>query len=130
MIIGFQENSTVTQKTGIKKGSTVLIPKGTKVVSTHPSKGTYITKKDIKIKVHHLGYGQNVPVNDSFYQHQIKEYSKQEGSFCIIGTSGDGTLLPRGLDSFVPLHNPEVVYAGTGGYWCRVDINKVIHIQE
>jgi hypothetical protein len=37
----------------IKSGDTVIIPKGIKVKTMNPSKKEYITKRTMKIKVHH-----------------------------------------------------------------------------
>ena len=126
-LIGFHEDNIVKQQTGISRGSVILIPKGTKVKTMHPSRNEYVTKKDMKVKVHHLVPGQNVPLNDRDYKPQIEEYSKQEGSMCLLGRSND-EILPRGINATAPIHNPGVVWAGNSGYWCEADINEVIVI--
>lgn len=83
MFLGYQENLP------INGGDIIIIPKGVKVKTMHPSKDSYITKRKQKIEVNHTLPGQSL---------------------------ADGT----------PRINPSVRWAGTGGYWCEVDINDVI----
>jgi hypothetical protein len=79
-----------------KKGVQVRIPAGVTVRTTHPRKdGSYILSRAQVVTVHHSLPGQNLPVED-----------------------------PRHDPSY-PLRNPAVVWPGTGGYWCEVDINEV-----
>lgn len=125
MLIGFQEDSKVINETGINRGTTVLIPKGTLINSCHPSKKSYISKKDMKVKVHHLMPGQNIPVNDRDYNDQIKNYSQLTGAVCLLGKN-NGEILPRGINATLPISNPSVCWAGSSGYWCEADINSVI----
>lgn len=82
MLIGYQENLP------IKDGDIVIVPKGTKVKSTHPKIREYVTQKNIKVLVNHTLPGQSI---------------------------GDN-----------PIKNPSIRWAGTGGYWCEVDVNDVV----
>lgn len=68
----------------IRPGHRVLIPKGVKIRSTHPQRGTYISGRNMTVTIHHI----------------------------LPGTSH--------------YSNPKVVWAGSSGYWCEVDINDVI----
>lgn len=129
-LLGFHKDQDLSVKTGITRGSVVLIPKGTLVKSTHPSRKEYVTRRDLKVKVHHFMNGISVPFNDPDYEQEINEMSSTEGAFCSLGTSGDGSILPRGLGAMVPVKNPSVTWVGSAGYWCEADINQVVVIKE
>lgn len=72
------------------KGDTVIIPKGTVVHSTNPSKSEYVTKRNQKVNVFMAGNGW--VETDRYY--------------------GDVGMVKL----------PRVSWAGTGGYWCDVQV--------
>lgn len=82
----------------IKRGDTIVIPKGVTVRSMHPQRDKpYVTKRAQRVKVFSIGSGSSV----THYR-------------------------PGGGHERVPTANPTVEWAGSGGYWCWVDINDIL----
>lgn len=129
-LIGFHDDQELKAITGITRGTLVIIPKGTSVKSTHPSKKEYVTKKDMKVKVHHFMNGMNLPLNDKYSQAEVADYLEISGAFCLLGTTINGEILPRGINASVPVKNPSVTWIGSGGYWCEADINQIVVINN
>lgn len=125
-LIGYHDNIEISSLTSIFPRMTVLIPKGTRVYSQH--KGEYVTKRDQKVKVHHVKNGCNLPLTDRHCQDQIEEYFKRDGAHCILSVVNNH-ILPRGINASVPVKNPTVSWAGSGGYWCEADVNDVVVIK-
>lgn len=80
----------------LKDGDKVVIPKGVKVRSFNPSKKDYVTKQKTT----------------------------------VVARIGNGSADPKDGDStHVLMHalsNPTVTWAGSGGYWCSVDLNDIL----
>lgn len=74
------------------QGSEVLLPQGTVVHSTNPSKGEYVLKRSQTVTVHH----------------------------CVGGYVNLDNYRDFGGRGFVYL--PMITWPGTGGYWCDVQI--------
>jgi len=84
----------------IQPGMTVTIPKGTQIRTTHPEGRIRVASRTYKVKVNHLLPGSCMWDNSNAFRSEI-----------------------------VPMTNPSVVWAGTGGYWMEVDMNDVPEAQ-
>jgi hypothetical protein len=80
----------------IKRGDVVTILKGTVIRTPHLAVKERVAGRTYKVRVHHVLNGVT-----------ISQHACSRGE-----TPG-------------PKRNPSVVWAGTGGYWCEVDINDV-----
>ena len=151
-LIGYHNTSDLP----IKMGQMVTIPKGTKVKSTHPHRKDYVTKRKMTIKVNHLGSGESWSIGNLYRKegqpddfrltgvndrdlHYLAEclglpHSNKAEDDAALATLIDiakQNLKPSNdtgtaFNAFVPVHNPCVTWAGTGGYWCDVDINDIL----
>lgn len=80
----------------IKPGDTVIIPKGTLLRSTRPGESKFTARRTYRVQVKDIYSGYDA-------RHDAYALRKHH------------TLL----------RNPEVVWAGTGGYWTYADVNDV-----
>lgn len=129
--LGFHEERALP----IKRGDEIIVPKGVSVRSMG-SRGTYVTKRSQKVRIHHTLPGQSIPVvavekhkrilyplGDTVFEHYdalIVQYAHASDPEVRSALHTE----MRFLD--VPVSNPSIVWAGTGGYWCDVDINDVL----
>lgn len=120
-----------------KRGQDIVIPPGVEVVSTNPKRRRYKTNRRTVVRIDHLGCGRSFCVG-----HAFEETGERVGSLTdrrdkpiledLYGTSDPEMLVHhsdavvRGRSVFVPIDNPTVVWAGTGGYWCEVDVNLLL----
>lgn len=116
----------------IKPGQVITIPKGTLVTC----RGVLSeTKRSTKVKVNHVLSGMSIPVG---YFHAAS--GKHGWSYCtkdarqdvqkVYGTTDLDSLWPlMKVDGYghisLPYSNPEVVWAGPGGYWKSADLNQL-----
>jgi len=114
---------TKTLPDSVQPGSTVKIPKGTRIFSTKI--GKYIeAKRTYSIKVFHLGCGCSVPWShfENYYMNDwegkddellelLDEWEKQGGEY-----------------NMVPVENPKIIWPGEKGYWKIVDINDILSL--
>ena len=109
-MIGFHEQEEMERI--VQAGQEVVIPKGTIIQSTHPQYREKIAGKSTTVKVHHLSPGQTVP----------EEYFSDEYQRLYPNA-------PEGTDKWgrkvYHTSNPQVVWAGSGGYWHRADIKDI-----
>lgn len=110
--IGYQKEAVLP----IQPGMTVIIPRGTKVKSTNPSRREYVTKCARKVRVHHLLPGCNIPDYDYHRYYSDSKYANAPSIKTDWGTQ-------------YAITNPSVCWPGTGGYWCEVDINDVMEMK-
>lgn len=125
------------------RGARIVIPAGTPVVSTHPQRKQFTTKRRQTVKIHSFGCGMSLCVGwelSNGTRRQGGLTRREDGSrlALIYGTSDPEklvqhpeTVLQRNGDGacssvFLPVQNPTVVWAGTGGYWCEVDLNLLL----
>lgn len=119
----------------IKVGQRVRVPKGASVRSTNPSKRTYTTSRAQVVLVRSLGCGQSYTVGHAYPDGTRRGslFHREDANTLreIYGT-GDPNELVNHPDAtiqdhtvFLPVQNPAVVWAGSGGYWCEVDIDLV-----
>lgn len=104
-----------------KKGDTVFIPAGITVKSMNPSVSSYVTKRKQIVKIHHILCGMEV--NDAHYQ----RYHEKDSHICSYEKfieSSDGGKYSVGI--WHVINNPQIVWAGSGGYWNEVDINDIL----
>jgi len=115
-ILGFQYESSIP----VKKGDKVRIKAGTELWTTHPSKdGWFRNGRTRTVTVHHTICGMSVP------KHEV------EDKYMDLAERALGTdlllemLEEKGTYDMFPVHNPRVVWPGSGGYWVECDINDV-----
>ena len=130
MITGYNENLP------INRGDVVTIPKGTLIKYRGELKE--ITRA-YRVKVDHVLSGQSIPVGAYFKHHdecQFFYWSRSDREIVrrLYGTEDSSTLWPlmttldhgNYLSLFLPIQNPEIVWAGRGGYWTSADINQIV----
>lgn len=138
MLRGYQNNLP------FKKADIVLIPKGTMVKkigqTPKPAGRTY------KVKVDHVLPGMSIPVgtywpNSERSLHLEEMCERSSGAYDIKRAYGTLNLKDliffmtweeretatgkKYLRLFLPIENPKVCWAGTGGYWAEADVNDV-----
>ena len=130
-LAGFHEDAKLL----IKPGTVVIVPKGTKVTSTHPTRTEWITQRAQRVTVNHILNGVSYAC-DSLDRHQheyLKEKmgvtdaeidSRVEAYHDAIKEKGYKNV--NFLDFAFHVSNPSVRWPGTGGYWNEVDMNAVI----
>lgn len=135
----------------IKRGDTVTIKKGAKISQpTHPkqkqrtAKRTYSIKVDRPLPSHGICVGhRDFDVDGKKEYDGFNYYSKEDVRLVeeLFGTSDitklvdmdkvyerntstrkDGTSY---CSLFIDLQGPQVCWAGTGGYWCYVDVKDL-----
>lgn len=117
-----------------KRGQEIVVPKGTPVHSM--KRGHYVTTRAQTITINHFGCGQSFHIGHLIkgQRHAGSHYNrsdipKLEG---LYGTADLDVLIHhpdavvKGRDIFLPTQNPSVIWPGTGGYWCEVDINFLL----
>lgn len=118
----------------IKAGMTVKLAKGV----LYACRGKLVeNKKNRSIKVNHVLPGQSLAVG--FFHHASGEvhfsYTQRHDIYTVKNLYGTDNLMdlwPLMTTSdydhystiFLPISNPQVSWAGTGGYWCDADINQ------
>lgn len=124
------------------RGARVVVPAGTPVVSTHPQRKQFVTKRRQTVKINHFGCGMSFCVGEELSNGTRRGtlMRREDGPHLasIYGTSDPNELVqhPEAITQsngdghcksvFLPVHNPSVVWVGTGGYWCEVDINLLL----
>ena len=107
-------------KLPIHKGDKVKVKKGVLLWSTHPQKdGWYENGRTRTVTVHHTICGMSTP------KYEVEKYYMDLAERAL----GEDILLEmlensKGTD-MIPVHNPRVVWPGSGGYWVECDINDV-----
>jgi hypothetical protein len=96
--VGFHEDADLP----VKRGDTVTIPKGTHLRTTHPQMKDRVAARTYRVKVDHILPGST----------DTKHEQATEPPYHFIVTK-------------VPLTNPSVRWAGTGGYWFEADLNDI-----
>lgn len=130
---GYHEDSALP----FKRGQDVVIPSGVEVLSTHPKRRRFKTARKQTVRLDRFGCGRSFCVG-----HVFEETGERVGSltdrrdklvFEELFGSSDPEFLVNHVDAvvqgntvFLPVDNPTVVWAGTGGYWCEVDINLLL----
>lgn len=108
-----------------KRGQKVVIPAGVTVRSMG-SRGTYVTKRAQTVAIHHFLPGQSISnhlaLNDKDYYYPLKA---KGFDFSALEKLREENHLEY-YEGRVATQNPTVVWAGTGGYWCDVDINDIL----
>lgn len=120
----------------LTRGQSIVVPAGTTVVSTNPRRRRFVTSRRQTVKIHSFGCGRSFCVG-----HETKDgqrvgslMSREDGEILhgIYGSRDPAVLVNladatvRGGTVFLPVDDPTVVWAGTGGYWCEVDINLLL----
>nr|BFD64950.1 hypothetical protein BdHM001_36310 [Bdellovibrio sp. HM001] len=114
MFIGYVE----TERIPFKKGDVILIPAGTKVKSTNPSKREYLTKRKQRIKVFSVDTGSDM--DEALYSYEIDRHGADENA-PVIEREVAGSMQRRRVTS-----NPSIVFTGSGGYWCHVEVRDIL----
>lgn len=97
------EKLQVLEAPAVKKGDTVLIPKGTDIWST---------RKGATVKA-----GRN---------YKVKLHDVTAHTWARFDSRGSRTHEA----SFIPPQPARVLWAGTGGYWCEADAHNVTRVEE
>lgn len=127
--------ATPEEELPVKRGSQVRIPKGLEVKTTRKIR-RYLSGKAHLVKVNHILGGSCEQIGfvskDGSVRHNgaIPWYREEEIQK-IYGCKSEELLNHpfirlRGNWLYIPLTNPTVVWAGTGGYWCEVDMSQVL----
>lgn len=139
MYLGYHERSLLP----IKNGQMVRVPAGTEVRSMHPKRKRYTLGRAQWVKVDHLLSGSSQLVWRSYvdptsgvetfrlqmHPHELDALCAKAGkksveeikAQCIKVQYRSGEV-----EHFYPLENPQVRWAGSGGYWNEVDINAIV----
>jgi len=105
----------------IKAGDYVMIPRGTVVKTMHPGRDSYVTTRAQKVRVNHMMCGQ------SYALHMIGEREARDFGLDMVALEKLRREDHKAFhNSYHHVSNPMVCWAGTGGYWCEVDINHVL----
>lgn len=82
----------------LKRDQFVTIPKGTKIRSTNPARRESVAGRAYKVRIHHFMPGMTISPS-------VCRYDRGE-------TPGHKS-------------NPQIVWAGAGGYWYEAEVNDV-----
>lgn len=128
MILGYHKESELP----VRRGDFVVIPKGALI--NRIGTGLTETKRSYKVKVNHVLTGRSVLVG---LLRDGEFHGVDDGSVELRKTYGTDKIeslwpLARVDDGYVylPISNPEIAWAGTGGYWTYCDINQVTKIED
>ena len=124
---GFHENSELP----IKRGQELTIPKGTLY---HHRGELHETRRAYKVRVHSVLNGMSVCVGhiykDGHVNLNFMSRNDRETVEELYGTSDLSQLWPRmtvrNNSIYLPVSNPMVTWAGSGGYWSDADINQFL----
>ena len=105
----------------IKPGDQVVIPKGTLVKTMHPGRASYVTTRAQRVKVNHMMPGCSWSYS-MIGEREARDFGLNFEALQELRRT-DGR---KYMDSYHHVSNPAVVWAGTGGYWCEVDINLLV----
>lgn len=128
---GFHENSDLP----FRQGQEIVIPKGTPVHSM--KRGHFTTTRKQTITIHHFGCGQSFSIGNLINGERRagSHYNRSDIPVleALYGTADLEVLIHhpdaaivRGHTISIPTQNPTVIWPGTGGYWCEVDINLLL----
>ena len=113
----------------VKQGDTVIIPKGTRIKSMHPrDRGNErIAGKTFKVKVHHLCTGSSCSMDGlSVNKDWLHGMGKWPMALAMEEEAREKMTGAERWETRVALTNPQVTWAGEGGYWMDADINDVL----
>jgi hypothetical protein len=135
--VGYHE----TRELPFKRGDKVIIPVGTRVRSYNPSKKDWVTTRKQVVTVNTLMNGmsvypshtklsdiesmcrgKNIDVNSHYIRWELliaQAHAEQDPTVRSM-------LYREHYDYRIPVDNPTVQWAGTGGYWAWVDINDIL----
>ena len=105
----------------VKAGDVVTIPRGTVAKTMHPNRNQYVTARAQKVRVNHTMPGQSYAFS-MIGEREARDFGLDMDQLRKMRAE-DHKLF---RDSYHHVSNPAVCWAGTGGYWCEVDINDVI----
>lgn len=124
------------------QGARIVIPAGTPVVSTHPQRKHFTTKRQQTVKAHSLGCGMSLCIGwetgDGVRRGHLTHRGDGERLASIYGTSDPQELVQHPAATlqsngeghtksvFLPVQNPSVCWVGAGGYWCEADLNLLL----
>lgn len=135
--VGYHDAHTLP----FKRGEKVVIPAGTRVRSYNPSKKEWFTtrKQVVAISmimpgmsanpgfqkrrdIEQMCEGKAIDVNDHYFRWEFMALQAREEQDQQISS-----MLYREYREYkIPVDNPTVQWAGTGGYWTWVDINDIL----
>jgi hypothetical protein len=101
----------------IKRGSVVLIKKGTKIRQPTAPKSMpkeRVAGRDYIVTVHHLLEGYSCPARH-MHDHELKKYDVRREDYSDEEFSNLQVVITK----------PKICWAGSSGYWCEVDINDL-----
>jgi hypothetical protein len=116
----------------IKQGQTLTLPKGT--IYRHRGELREV-KRATTIKVHSLQSGRSLcvgriykdgEVHFSFMSRNDPELIKKVYGHAIMEDLWPLMTVNEYGSVFLPVSNPEVTWAGAGGYWSDADINQFV----
>lgn len=120
----------------VRRGQEIVIPAGIMVRSTHPSRETFVTTRRQVIRVHHIlpgcSWGVGFESKDGERHGSLMAGRDARLLKERFGTDDPHVLVNlseakvRGGNVFLPMESPKVVWAGSGGYWCEVDLNRLL----
>jgi len=129
MLRGYQDRKNLPVKIGDK----VVIKAGTRITSTNPSVPERIAKRNMTVTVRSTGSGQSIPPSCiSHYEVdtlRANDFDDEIVEATLAVYRHECSRLGYTNVDFTPfsfpIKNPEVLWAGTGGYWCSADINDI-----
>ena len=121
--------------TDIQQGDTVIIPTGTEVRSRHPARKSFVTKRKMKIKVHHLLEGFEISIywfhlKREEYPQFAEYFDKYDELIMEAQTNPESALAAKAHEKArnirLPVSNGRVCWPGSGGYWNEVETSLVM----
>jgi hypothetical protein len=106
-----------------RKGELVVIAKGTPIQTR---KGVREAKRTYVVRVNHILPGRSIAYLDALRDRRYRDDLEKRGfDFTPLQAAYDANSeeLYRGR---VPLENPQIRWAGAGGYWHGVDVNHIL----
>jgi len=124
------------------RGKTVVIPKGTRIRTMHPSRKEYVLKRNQRVKVNHTLSGWSMPAHmmgerefhivefSSDMKDQWEAYKKVKFDYDFawelrkerqLDDDAWKTACDAYYDFRFVFSKPSVRWPGTGGYWCEAD---------
>lgn len=111
-----------------RRGDQVVIPAGVTVTSTNPSRRSYKTTRKQRVTAVMVMEGCSVhPSMTNFrFQPGTPEGDQFEAFRQLRETANTPEAYQQMRDFRIHMSNPSISWAGTGGYWCDVEINDLL----
>lgn len=135
LFIGYHSTDTLP----LRAGDEVVVPAGVSIRSTHPKRKLWTTQRAQKRRINHVLPGRSINIGINIGQGNREHYPGFADWFRLYdeisrhAENHQFATPERRIQAFrfiydfsIPAMNPQVVWAGSGQYWCEADINAVL----